>query len=675
MDWRTIVAPAAGLMDRLRYGGKFLVMTVVGALALGFLVFQVATERLQNIHRIEDERVGLRYLEAARPVWMAVQRHRGLSGALASGDQSVKDAVLQAQAEADKHFAAVSELIQHEPLLAGLAEDWKRQAEEWNLVKKDAMVLGPGEGFDRHTVFLQELAAHMRLVAAHTSLVLDGDLKAYLLIDVVVNQMPVFMEATAQLRGRAGGVLARKRIDDTEAANLRGLMTQVRVAKSQLHEKINAAVPLLGEEGKAVKEGAQALEEPVTNAFILVESNVLSQSFDMEPAKLFAETSAPVAAGIKLTERLAADIERMLDERAARLTHHLWLLLGAAAAAVLLLTYLCLGAYVSLSRGVGAVVAGGNRLAGGDLTATVEVSSSDEIADIAGAFNAMAGRMREVLARVQDSARQVNTAANTLASATQNVADSSRKQSEAASTVAAAVEEVTVSIHSVADNAAEVDKLSAASRSRTQEGNESLARMIGEIELVEDAVSEIAKSVVEFVESTRAINDMTRQVKDIADQTNLLALNAAIEAARAGEQGRGFAVVADEVRKLAEKSAAAASQIDEVTRLLGTRTGGVEAVVGRGHTALKSCQEYLEKVTEILAEANRSVERTSAGMTEISASVREQTTASSEIARNVENIARLAEENHGAVDAAVREASRLKALAAELEQSASRFRV
>jgi methyl-accepting chemotaxis protein len=637
-------------MDRLRYGGKFLAMGVVAALALGFLVFQVATERLQAIHRIEDERVGLRYLQAARPVWLAVQRHRGLSGALASGDQSVKDVVLQTQAEADKHFAALSELIRGEPLLADLAQDWQRQTEEWGLVKKDALVLGPGEGFERHTAFLQELAAHMRRAAAHTSLVLDGDLKAYLLIDVVVNQMPVFIEATAQLCGRATGVLARKRIDDAEATTLRGLMTQVRVAKSQLHEKIDAAVHLLGEEGKAVKEGVQALEEPVTNAFILVESVVLSQAFDTEPAKLFADTASPVDAGIRLTERLAV-------------------------AAVLLFAYLCLGAYVSLARGVRAVVAGGSRLAGGDLTATVEVSSSDEIADIAGAFNAMAGRMREVLARVQDSARQVNTVANTLASATQNVANSSRKQSEAAGTVAAAVEEVTVSIHSVADNAAEVDKLSVASRSRTQEGNQSLAQMIGEIELVENAVSEIAKSVVEFVESTRAITDMTRQVKDIADQTNLLALNAAIEAARAGEQGRGFAVVADEVRKLAEKSAAAASQIDEVTRLLGTRTGGVEAVVGRGHAALKSCQEYLEKVTEILAEANRSVERTSAGMTEISASVREQTSASSEIARNVENIARLAEENHGAVDAAVREANRLKALAAELEQSASRFRV
>ena len=237
------------------------------------------------------------------------------------------------------------------------------------------------------------------------------------------------------------------------------------------------------------------------------------------------------------------------------------------------------------------------------------------------------------------------------------------------------MEEITVSINSVAANTEEVRKLSEKSLQQTQQGNQDVNAMVAEIHSVQEAVNQIAGSVKEFVESTRAISGMTQQVKDIADQTNLLALNAAIEAARAGEQGRGFAVVADEVRKLAEKSAKSASEIDQVTNSLNQKSSLVNAAVQTGLSSLQTTQQQVERVSVVLTAAGEAVLQSSRGVSDIAISVNEQSMASTEIARNVEKIAQMSEESHAEVQSNNKEIVRLEGLAKGLQTAVSRFKV
>ncbi len=313
--------------------------------------------------------------------------------------------------------------------------------------------------------------------------------------------------------------------------------------------------------------------------------------------------------------------------------------------------------------------------ADGGLNSRVRVYGNDEIGEAARAFNGLIDGFAAIIRQVSVSANTVSNTAGNLSSASAQIAHGSQAQTEAAASTAAAVEEITVSINSVANNTDDVRKLSEKSLQQTRLGNQNVTAMLGEIELVQEAVQLIAGSAKEFVDSTRAIAGMTQQVKELADQTNLLALNAAIEAARAGEQGRGFAVVADEVRKLAEKSAQSANEIDQVTNSLNQKSTHVEATVQSGLRSLLSTQEQVGRVSEVLTEAGVLVEQSSHGVSDIASSVNEQSLASTEIARNVEKIAQMSEENHAAVASNSLEIVRLEQLARELQEAVSKFKV
>jgi methyl-accepting chemotaxis protein len=262
-----------------------------------------------------------------------------------------------------------------------------------------------------------------------------------------------------------------------------------------------------------------------------------------------------------------------------------------------------------------------------------------------------------------------------LAKDAEQLAQSSQQQSDTAMTTSSEVEKVSVSIAQVAEGASSVAKLSNESFERANLGQQNLQEMMHDLESVERAVKGIATAVGEFIRSTQNITNMTQQVRDIAEQTNLLALNAAIEAARAGEQGRGFAVVADEVRKLAEKSAKSAMQIDAVTQSLGTQSGQVNKTVQSGMSALQSSQAHIREVTAVLIEANASVGGVNRGLEEIAGSINTQRDASQQIAGNVERISAMASQSNEVIKRTVEAVKSMQQLSEDLSKTVGRFKV
>ena len=287
----------------------------------------------------------------------------------------------------------------------------------------------------------------------------------------------------------------------------------------------------------------------------------------------------------------------------------------------------------------------------------------------------MQTRLRDMIAAVKNQASEVGDMAHSLATSADQIADNVNRESDAVSSMAAAIEELSVSTTHISDQGENAKRISNDSRNNAEEGakvvNKTVTGLLETAREIEAASGEVSR----LGEDASRISDVVNVIKEIADQTNLLALNAAIEAARAGEQGRGFAVVADEVRKLAERTATATSEINQMSAKIGdvanNALSGMDKVVkttrqGVGdaetaQTSIKNIQTGFGKVGSVIDE--------------IAPALAEQNIAATELAKSTERISQMSEENAGAARSLQDFAKELEGKAGEMRQAVEIFKV
>ncbi len=316
-----------------------------------------------------------------------------------------------------------------------------------------------------------------------------------------------------------------------------------------------------------------------------------------------------------------------------------------------------------------------HQFAKGDLSDQARLLGQDELAQVGRSFNQMAAEFSRLIGEIRRSAEEVARAAQNTAGNSAAVAENSNRQTTLSQDTALAAQEMAAAIARVGDNIAQMVAAADLASQRASHGQTVVNDATQGIQAISRTVLETSQVVSNLGRQSEEIGRVVSVIKDIADQTNLLALNAAIEAARAGEQGRGFAVVADEVRKLAERTATATNEISATIQNIQQETARAVAAMEQGSQEVSQGVNMAQQVGQAIGAINEAVTSLSAMIHDIDRIRTEQEIASRSIAGRVEEIHGMAGANRTVSENSAHAARELTNLAERLRESVSRFKL
>ena len=635
-----ILAPAVYLTNRLRFPAKFAVLAIIVLLPLALLGARLLHQLNASIDNIHSEQVGQRYLMDVTPVLRLSMLQRALTNRLLSGDQTAQPDLAANQAKlldaftkletTDRQFTVELETSDRVQRLRSGAE---------GLISQTKTGADQASMFDQWSEQLTQTLNFIYFVSATSGMVLDEDYASLFLIDQSTLRLPRQINVVGQLRGLASGLHEGQPLTDATRGTIKSLLKQ----EAQIRQELLQSLTLLRRQEPAladriqspVSSGLSSLDSFRTDLETLIGS---SQNTITGMQGLPAKGNAVVAELYKAQDALQAALSAVLEQRVKDKSAERTAMLAMFAIAGLLLIYAFSGIYSAMRRAMEDMLSATRRIAQGDLTARVNVAGKDEMADIGTGLNHMVQAFGESLAQVERSSSSVSDAATRLSASIDRAKVSMNAQQGETEQVATAINEMTASVADVAQNtegaaraAEQASQASGKGLGVMQQTRQTIEALAGEVDLSAQKVAALALH-------SQEIGGVIEVIRNIADQTNLLALNAAIEAARAGEQGRGFAVVADEVRTLASRTQNSTAEIQRIIQQLQLATSAAVEQMKAGKDRAQDCLTSADQTSSSLNAINEGVESIVGMNTQIASAAVQQHAVSEDINRNVTEI-------------------------------------
>ncbi len=670
---RTLFGPAVALLNRLAFPKKFALVSSIGAVAIAIPIAVLVVDFLGTMQSGRNKLEGTELVQPINKAIQQLQQHRGLSSGLLSGSQDLAPKREGKQKDVEAALAGI-----HGVLPAGLRDDegWKTIQTDWKAIADNGLALPVAENTAAHTRLIDKVLVFMTTVSDETELTFDPQPDVHYLFETAVLSQPVVLERLGRLRALGSGVLAKKAITEQQKINISIQLSELRSAQHAYEINLDKVAKVRPELAARLKSSSEQFQSSSGQLLKVINNEVLTANAGISSAAYFDQATEVIDLGYALFyDQLIPALKTSVQARLENERNQTILILIVALLAGAACFYLTVGTAVAIIESVRKAREGAKVISSGDLRGRVSIESRDEMRDIATAVNDIAAAFQHLIRGIQHGINEVNAATSRLTAASHQIHHSAVTQSDAASGMAAAIEQMTVGVDHISNNAQEAQRVTSESGEISSTGGQMVGKVVKEIELIADSVSASAKTIEELGRRSDQISTVVNVIKEIADQTNLLALNAAIEAARAGEAGRGFAVVADEVRKLAERTAKSTT---EITEMIGAIQSGAQGAV----SSMSSGVQRVTEGVELAREAGNAMSRIEDGahqvmttVSEISSALREQATAAAEVARSVENIAQMAEENSAAAAENATTTDRLDQLAAKLQADINKFQV
>jgi methyl-accepting chemotaxis protein len=644
-------------MQRLSYPTRFAVIGAVFAIALFYLTYGLYRSNQDNVDFSSKEVIGVQYLKPVMNFLLALQQEQVQR--TAAPDKGALSSDLEAQWSRlqQTHHALNGQL--------GLEQGWTALEGGWQKLKGTPTLAN-------YQAVTDSLLDLISMASDQSNLTLDPDIDTFYLMDAVTVQWPNWLNRSTQANALLL-VASGQPLTATARDQAVGLSPLISDSLQNLQHDLSKAVAY----NATLKAGFAGAEEKLA-AQSALNASALGKAIAGQAVAGSGLPAATLDVATHFQQAALQQLGDLLDARIHRIQWQRNVYLACAAFAFLLSTYLFIALYLSITAQLGGepfyvqeVVA---QIAAGRLDTRIALQEEDDSSLLA-AIRQMRNQLRETVSQLVQTSQQLDGAAHDVAEGASQVAHSSDRQSEAASSMAAAVEQLSTSLSVSAERSVEAHQLSctAVGESSTgtvviQSAGSSMQSIVREISTVSDTIHALSRQS----ESIVSIVDV---IRDVADQTNLLALNAAIEAARAGEQGRGFAVVADEVRKLAERTAQSTTEIGGIVQQIQHTARQAVGTMHIGMQTVEAGQQHAQQAGTAILSIQQQIDQVQRAVAEIQSALTEQSHTSLQLAKNVEQVAQMSEENSRAMKGTAETVGQLKGLSEQLSALAARFTV